>query len=302
MEYFPFDQTYDTLPELYDETLNVIQDAVMCDGISIFELSKDKAELEFAATRTFARDLLKGLTLAVGTGIVGIAAAQSQGVISNRVASHPDFFALPDQTLHFQTRSILCCPMRYADRVVGVIELVNKANREDFVDEELASAQALADGVAAYWRSESSTSRRETFYELTRMLRKIVDVEGISLFTLAQGAEDLHLRFSDTTRKTDLRGVKLELGQGVAGTVASERKPLLVPNVHQESRFFEGVDAVSMFSTHSIVAVPVLEGSRLDAVVELVNARGSESFTEEDVSILARIATELAQRTRTFLA
>ena len=246
MEYFPFGQSYPSLSELYDETLNVLQDAVMCDGISIFELSKDGASLEFAATRTFVRDLLKGLTLGVGTGIVGRAAAQSQGVISNRVASNPDFFALPDQALRFQTRSILCCPMRHGGqgaggRVVGAIEMVNKTDRKDFTQSELEAAQALADGSAAYWSNESSLARRETFYELTRMLRKIVDVEGISLFTLEEGAEDLRLRFSDTTRKTDLQGVKLEVGQGVAGTVASEKRSFLVPNVHQESRFFKGV-------------------------------------------------------------
>lgn len=301
MEYFPFDQVYVSLSELYDETLNVLQDAVMCDGMSIFELSKDGASLEFVATRTFVRDLLKGLTLRVGTGIVGRVAAQGQGVISNQVASHPDFFALPDQALQFQTRSILCCPMHHGGRVVGAIEMVNKTDREDFTQGELEAAQALADGSAVYWNNESSQARRETFYELTRMLRKIVDVEGISLFTLEGGAEDLQLRFSDTTRKTDLQGVKLEVGQGVAGTVASEKRSLLVPNVHQESQFFKGVDAMSMFSTHSIVAVPALYGTKLVAVLELVNARGSESFTEQDRQVLEKIGCELAQRMQPFL-
>lgn len=296
MQYFPIDGAWASLPALYDETLNVIQDAVMCDGISIFELSEDGRTLEFVATRTIARDLLKGLTLRLGTGIAGLAAAQGKGVISNRVVSHPDFFALPDHALRFKTRAVLCCPMRHGGRVVGVIELVNKVDGEDFTRPELESAQALADGGAAYWQSEASGGRRETFYELTRMLRKIVDVEGISLFTLDESGENLDLRFSDTTRKTELVGVKLALDQGVAGAVASERRPLLVPNVHREPRFFEGVDAVSMFSTHSLVAVPVVDGAQLLAVLELVNARGSESFTEADRKALERIAAELAER------
>ncbi len=304
MQYFPIDGAWETLPALYDETLNVIQDAVMCDGISIFELSEDGQTLEFVATRTIARDLLKGLTLRLGTGIAGRAAAKGKGVISNSVVSHPDFFALPDHALRFKTRAVLCCPMRHGGRVVGVIELVNKVDGEDFTEAELESAQALADGGAAYWHSggaapwesEASGERRETFYELTRMLRKIVDVEGISLFTLDESGESLHLRFSDTTRKTALLGVKLALDQGVAGAVASERRSLVVPDVHREPRFFEGVDAVSMFSTHSIVAVPVDDGGQLLAVLELVNARGSESFTEADRKVLERIAAELSER------
>lgn len=302
MEYFAPDTTFHTLAELYDETLNVIQDSVMCDGISIFELSADGRSLLFAATRTFSRDLLKGLSLAVGTGIVGIAAAEGKGQLSNRVVSHPDFFTLPDEALRFKTRSAICCPMRAGKQVVGVIELVNKADRQDFTEEELESTQALADGAAAYWRSEASASRRETFYELTRMLRKIVDVEGVSLFTMDESGQSLHLRFSDTTRKTDLVGVALNVDQGVAGAVARDREPLLVPSVHNEPRFFEGVDAMSMFSTHSIVAVPVLDGDRLLAVVELVNGRGSESFTERDMRVLEAIAVQMGERMRRLAA
>lgn len=293
MQYFPSDAAYKTLLEFYDETLNVIQDAIMCDGISILEVSVDGNSLRFAASRTSDRDLLKGLTLSVGTGIVGRVVAESKGVISNRADSHPDFFALPDQVSDFKTRSILCCPLRCAGQVVGAIELVNKTDRQDFGDGELELIQALADDVGD-WRCEMSAPRRETFYELTRRLRKVVDVEGISLFTLDEAGENLRLRYSDTTRGTELQGIRLGMDQGVAGAVASHRQPLLVPSVQKEPRFFKGVDAVSMFSTHSIVAAPVLDGDRLLAVVELVNARGSESFTDRDRETLEAIAAEMS--------
>jgi GAF domain-containing protein len=293
VRYFPAERTSATLPELYDAALDVIQDAIMCDGISIFELADDGRSLEFVATRTFARDLLKGLELPLGTGLAGRCAAEGRGLVSNRAHSHPDFFAVPDQSLAFRTRSVLCSPMRHGGELVGVIELVNKVDRGDFVEGELRSVEALAAGAAANWRGAGS---REAFYELTRMLRKIVDVEGVSIFTLEEGGENLVLRFSDTTRKTDLVGTKLGLDQGVAAAVARGREPLLVPDVDREPRFFEGVDAVSMFATRSIAAAPVLFGERLLAVVELVNGRGGEAFTERDLGVLRRIAAELAER------
>lgn len=293
MRYFPAERAFATLPELYDEALDVIQDAVMCDGISIFELADDGESIEFVATRTFARDLLKGLELPLGMGLVGRAAAEGRGLISNRAHSHPDFFSLPDQRLHFQTRSVLCSPMRHAGELVGMIELVNKVDQQGFVPAELRSVEAVAAGVAANWRGEP---RRETFYELTRMLRRVVDVEGISIFTLDADGGHLRLRFSDTTRKADLVGVKLGLEQGVAGAVARAREALLVADVHRDPRFFDGVDAVSLFSTQSIVAAPVVYSERLLAVLELVNGRGSEAFTGDDLDVLRRIAEEMAER------
>ncbi len=295
MQYFPPDRSFASLPELYSAALNVIQDSVVCDGISIFELSADGASLEIAATRTFDRDLLEGLELEAGKGIAGRAAAEGRGAIANNVRSDPDFFARPDRQLHFETRSLMCCPMRHRDRTVGVIELVNKVDGGDFEPAELDSAQAVADAAAANWEADPG---RDVFYELTRMLRKIVDVEGVSVFTLDEDAAKLRLRFCDTAHKTRLEGVKLAVGEGVAGAAASERRSLLVPDVAEEPRFFPGADEESRFSTRSIVAAPVPDGERLLAVVELVNARGSEPFTERDRAVLVKIAAELAVRLR----
>jgi len=293
MKYFA-EKRHTSLAELYDEALTVTQDAIMADGISIFELSASGATLEFVATKTIARDLLKGLKLRIGTGIVGQAAASAQGVISNDVSANPDFFALPDQALKFRTKSVLCCPMRHAGEVIGAIELINKVDGTPFVLSELRSTQAVADGVAPNWRSEARASRRETFHELGALLRRVVEVEGISVFTIDAQRENLHLRFSDTARKIHLKGAKLNVHQGVAGQVAREGKSVLVEDVHQEPRFFKGVDAVSMFSTKSIIAVPVASGRRVLGVLEVVNARGSEPFHAGDLRILEEIAAELA--------
>ncbi len=302
MQYFPPDRSYASLPELYSAALNVIQDSVVCDGISIFELSDDGGSLEVAATRTFDRDLLEGLELDAGTGIAGRAAVEGRGEIANRVQSDPDFFARADRQLHFETRSVLCCPMRHRGRTVGVIELVNKVGGKGFETSELDSAQAVADAAAANWGTGGPATRvgpgRDVFYELTRMLRKVVDVEGISVFTLDEDAAKLRLRFCDTAHRTRLESVKLAVGEGVAGAAASERRSLLVPDVRQEPRFFRGADEASRFSTRSIVAVPVPDGERLLAVLELVNARGSEPFTERDRGVLVEIAAELAVRLR----
>ena len=76
------------------------------------------------------------------------------------------------------------------------------------------------------------------------------------------------------------------------------RAGLRVVDVSEEPRFYPGADEKSRFSTRSIVAAPVPDGERLLAVLELVNARGSEPFTERDRQILVAIAAELAVRLR----
>lgn len=58
--------------------------------------------------------------------------------------------------------------------------------------------------------------------------------------------------------------VRIELGRGVCGTAARERRTLIVPDVHA----FEGHIACDSASNSEIV-VPVLSGSRLLGVLDL---------------------------------
>jgi signal transduction protein with GAF and PtsI domain len=299
MRHFDAEHRFASRVELHDATLNAIQDAVMCDGISIFELSADGNFLQFAATRTLVRDLLHGLRLHLGTGIVGRTAQTGKAIYVNDVQSHPDFYALADQAVHFRTRAVLCAPLCHRGTVTAVIELVNKVPQQPFDDRELTAVQSLAQGAAGFWHrhggNDPGEAPRETFYELTRMVRNLVDVEGISLFTVDHSAGEVRLLFSDTTRKMDLKGARLNLDQGVAGAVATSGEPLLVRNVGEEPRFFHGVDAVSMFSTQSIAAAPITDLGQALGVLEVVNGRGSEEFNEHDLGELVRVAAEMGR-------
>lgn len=293
MSYFP-DRRPTTQAALFDETLSVVDDAISCDGVSIFVLLPGDTVLELVAIQTIERDLLQGLELPLGKGIAGQVAEQGEGLISGNVPAVMSFHGSSDEALRFKTRSILCCPMRAGGEVVGVLELINKAGGEPFNDAELLSVQALADGVASNWRSDPDD--RERFHELCSLVRKVTRAEGISVFTHNAARDKLVLRFSITARKMQglQEGARINVGQGVAGWTARHVEAALVPDVYQDPRFFEMADALNMYSTRSIVAVPIVHGGRLLGVLEIVNGRGSRSFSEPDLDVLRAVGVELA--------
>jgi PAS domain S-box-containing protein len=87
----------------------------------------------------------------------------------------------------------------------------------------------------------------------------------------------------------------------VAGWVAENNAPIIVPDVRNDPRFFGGVDARTGFITRALACVPVRLGSQPLGVIEVVNpASGTfDPETLEQLDSLASLAgTAIAQARR----
>lgn len=85
--------------------------------------------------------------LAPGQGIAGWAFANCETVIVNDVTNDPRFSMSSDNKLKFRTQTLLAVPLRAPDRVLGVLELVNKRTGE-FTDADRILAETLAASAA----------------------------------------------------------------------------------------------------------------------------------------------------------
>lgn len=84
--------------------------------------------------------------------------------------------------------------------------------------------------------------------------------------------------------------IEIPVGEGIAGWVAKERKPLIVEDAQKDKRFFNKVDKSTGFITRSILGVPVLYGDELMGVIEAVNAIDKPYFDSADKDLLASFA------------
>lgn len=85
--------------------------------------------------------------LASGQGIAGWSFANRETVVVNDAAGDPRFSTTSDDKLQFHTRTLLAVPLRAPDRVLGVLELVNKRSGE-FTDADRILAETLAASAA----------------------------------------------------------------------------------------------------------------------------------------------------------
>lgn len=132
---------------------NILDNAVgilHCEAGSLFLVDDQTDELVFRVTVGPVASNLIGKRLPAGTGIVGRAVQTRKPVIENEDQNSPSRFKGVDQQTGFVSRSLMAVPLQAKDRVIGVIEVINRRDGLPFVqnDETLLTAFAGQAAVA----------------------------------------------------------------------------------------------------------------------------------------------------------
>lgn len=131
--------------------------------------------------------------------------------------------------------------------------------------------------------------------------KKVADAEASSLMLYEEQYNDLYFEVALGEKGYVVKKFRLQLGDGIAGTAAKERRLINVKDVRSDARHFKAIDEKSKFKTKSILAVPLISKNKLIGVLEVLNKKGGGAFTEEDEKVIkifsdqAAIAIENAQ-------
>jgi len=117
------------------------------DTWSLLMVDEEKEELYFAIAVGDAAEALKTVRLKLGEGIAGWVAQHGESLLVPDVYTDPRFAKRIDEMTKWQTRSIICIPLKSKHRVLGVIQLIN-VDMEGFGGDEMLLLQALADYAA----------------------------------------------------------------------------------------------------------------------------------------------------------
>jgi GAF domain-containing protein len=139
----------DILP-LMDDLLASALDVVGASDGSLLLLDEETNELVFAVVRGRAHERLRGYRLPPGRGIAGWVAANRQAQVVQDAHADPRFFPDVDETFGFETHTLACVPLLDGNRVLGVIEALNKVTARGFLpqDHDLLLVVALLASVA----------------------------------------------------------------------------------------------------------------------------------------------------------
>lgn len=121
--------------------------------------------------------------------------------------------------------------------------------------------------------------------------KNVMDAEACSILLLNKETNKLEFQVAicedNTSSEILKKKICLEMGQGIAGWVAANLKPLVIDDVKTDSRFFNEADKQTGFITNNLIAVPLIGRSGLIGVAELLNFK-KKDYDLETLLILNR--------------
>jgi signal transduction histidine kinase/putative methionine-R-sulfoxide reductase with GAF domain len=130
---------------------NILENAVSilnCEAGTLFLMDEPTGDLIFRVTAGPVAGNLLGQRLPAGTGIAGRAVQLRAPIIENDGQRSPTRYEASDKQTGFVSRSLLAVPMQIKDRVLGVIEVINRRDGLPFVEDDQNILTAFA-GQAA---------------------------------------------------------------------------------------------------------------------------------------------------------
>jgi 5'-nucleotidase len=129
------------------------------------------------------------------------------------------------------------------------------------------------------------------------LICELLRCDRSAVFLVDNTTDELHF-FPDGAKQE----VRFKKSIGLAGAVATEKEPLLIKDVYDDSRFNRAIDNATGYRTKSMLACPVIiDGFNCTAVVQAINkdpALNEGYFDESDKVVLTFLGEQVGYQLR----
>ncbi|MGB7629442.1 MAG: response regulator, partial [Candidatus Deferrimicrobium sp.] len=124
-----------------------------------------------------------------------------------------------------------------------------------------------------------------------------LDVERASLMLVDEKSNEMRIAAYRGLNAEVAQQVCLKVGEGIAGWVAREGKPILVKDVESDPRInrpLESTSSDSFISAPIVISIPILSREKVLGVINVTNRRSGAPLEEEDMAFLYSLAGQAA--------
>jgi len=310
--------------------LDTVLDLIMQKAIELLQaeagslllLDEDTGELVFWVTNGPRTADLVGKRLPLGTGIVGKVAESACPLIVDDVQRDGRWYPGLDEQSEFVTRSVICVPLIVRERVIGVVELLNRrdGNPFDTEDQRLLTAFAAQAAVSIEnarlftMTDQALADRVEELSMMQRVDRELnatLDYQQVMEITLSwalrttgadmgvvavvaeteEGQRGLHFLASQGYPEelvTSYREVLWPLDKGIIGRVVRTGEPELVLDVEDDPDYVPSApDVVAQLTA------PIRREERVVGAIALESTRKGR-LGQEALDFVVRLADHAA--------
>lgn len=253
---------------------------------------------------------IERMRIKVGRGITGQAALQRRSMLIEDVRTASGFIE------HYidanpGVRSELAVPLIIKNKVIGVIDIQSESpafftHEHQRLLELVASRMATSvENARLYTRvsrqAQTLTVLNDISREITsildlddllerigQLLKKVIDFQMFTILLWNERTGQFEHRFSTRYGERVTRERTVQLNQGLIGTAAAQRSPILVPDVRRDSRY-----VAENPETRSELSVPLIYKGNVIGVIDLEHTRVNY-YNEDHQRTLTTLAAQVA--------
>ncbi|MEQ9363525.1 MAG: sensor domain-containing diguanylate cyclase [Leptospirales bacterium] len=136
--------------------LDVVLDSLMtkarelceAEASSLMLFDEEKEELYFHTIKGEKSEAIRNIRLKLGEGISGWVAQAGKPVLVADASSDPRFSRKADDSSSFETRTMMCVPLKARRRVIGTVQVLNKVGKRLFDEDDLRIFQSMGNQAA----------------------------------------------------------------------------------------------------------------------------------------------------------
>lgn len=297
-------QTLD-LDELLANVAQIVRKVLPYELFAILLYNDRKQELRIRYAVGHRLEVVKNVSIALGEGITGVAAARREPILVADVRKDPRYLNALDAV-----RAELAVPMTARNKLVGVIDVqstrIGAYNEYDRAILTLIANRVVAaiENARLYRRvdRQNKTLRllARTSQEFSAILdlddllstvassiRSLINYDAFSILLVDPEQNALRHRFSmrfDERVKID----NIPIGSGITGAAALSREAVRVHDVNSDPRYIASHPDIC-----SEVAIPLIVQDRVVGVMDLESS-ALRFFTDDHVRMLLLLAPQIA--------
>ncbi len=284
-----------TIKELHSRILSIAADFLGASAGSLMLLDESGHSLKIVAALGLNKELSKSFNIKIGEGIAGKVAATGQAIVVNDIET--DSRVATTNRPRYKTKSFISAPFRGGDKILGVLNLADKAGQDIFTENDLQLLSLLlGQAVMVLERTES---RQQT--ELLLNLSAVDPVTNLynRSFLDKRVAEELNRSLRQELQFTllfiELDHLSLYASLCGAGAAAALTKKI-VAAINRSSREMDVVCSwnsatfcLILPGTPKAAALPVAD--RIRKAVRRLKIPGQESLPAKKMSASVGVAT-----------
>lgn len=141
----------------------------------------------------------------------------------------------------------------------------------------------------------SSTIKRKQLLEvIMTTTAQSLRAEGSSIILLDPDSGELYFEVATGENHKQVKEIRLQPGEGIAGWVALHGQSLLIPNTANDERWSSRVAKRSAIETRNMICVPVQSNGALLGVLQVINKKGRNPFNKLDLALLESMSAPVA--------